>query len=179
MSPNPELAAIAALEAGREDLLAAIEGLSDAQAAVRPAEGRWSVLECLEHIVTVEERFQGWIENGVKLETARPNPENEAALAARVTNRSFKAQAPEAVQPTGRFARLEAGRAAFQAARDRSVRMARERGAALYSVGAEHPRFGPLNGMEVLFLIAGHARRHAAQFRENRAVLEQQVRGHN
>jgi hypothetical protein len=171
MSPNPELTVIAALEAGREDFLAAIEGLSDAQAAMRPAEGRWSVLECMEHIVTVEERFQGWIDNGKRLEAANPNPENEAALTARVTDRSFTAQAPEAVQPKGRFASVDVGRAAFQSARDRSVQMAQERGGTLYEVGAEHPRFGPLNGMEVLFLIAGHARRHAAQIRENRAAL--------
>lgn len=171
MSPNPELAVIAALEAGRDDLLAAIEGLSDTQAAMRPAEGRWSALECIEHIVTVEERFQGWIENGKRLEAASPNPEHEAALTARVTDRTFKAEAPEVVQPRGRFAGMETARAAFQAARDRSVQIARERGGALYSIGAEHPRFGPLNGMEVLYLIAGHARRHAAQIRENRAAL--------
>jgi len=89
----------------------------------------------------------------------------------RVTDRSVKAQAPEAVRPTGRFSTIAEALTAFQAARDQSVQMARERGTELYLVGAEHPRFGPLNGIEVLYLMAGHARRHAAQIRENRAVL--------
>jgi len=171
MSPQTETNVIAALEAGRKDFLSAIDGLSDAQAAMKPAEGRWSVLECIEHIVTVEGRFQGWINAGKKLETAQPNPENEAALTGRITDRSTKAQAPEAVQPKGTLVSIEAGRAGFNTARDETIRMARERGDNLYSVGAEHPRFGPMNGVEVLYLIAGHARRHAAQIRENRAAL--------
>ena len=171
MSPQSEPDVIAVLESGRLDFIAAIDGLSDAQAAMRPAEDRWSALECMEHIVTVEGRFQGWINGGKKLETAHPNPENEGALVTRVTDRSVKAQAPEAVRPTGRFSTIAEALTAFQAARDQSVQMARERGTELYLVGAEHPRFGPLNGIEVLYLMAGHARRHAAQIRENRAVL--------
>ena len=171
MTPQTEPDVIAALEAGRQDVLAAINGLSDVQAAMRPAENRWSVLECIEHLVIVEARFQGWIDAGKKLETAHPDPEKEASLTARVTDRTMKAEAPEAVRPTGRFTTLDAGRGAFNDARDRSVRMARERGGELYAVGAAHPRFGPMNGIEVLYLMAGHARRHAAQIRENRATL--------
>lgn len=171
MTPKTEPEVIAVLEAGRQSFLAAIAGLSDAQAAMRPAEDRWSVLECMEHIVTVEARFQGWINNGKKLDAASPSPENEARLTARVADRTAKAQAPEAVLPTGRFKTLEEGCAQFHAARDLSVRMARDRGGELYLVGAEHPRFGPMNGIEVLYLAAAHANRHAAQIRENRATL--------
>jgi len=171
MSPKIEPDLIAVLEASRQDFFAAIDGLDDTQAAMRPAEGRWSTLECVEHIVTVEGRFQSWIHAGKKLETAQPNPENEASLTARVTDRTTKAEAPEAVRPTGRITTLAAGLLAFNAARDESVRMARERGSELYTVGAEHARFGPLNGIEVLYLAAAHARRHAAQIRENRVTL--------
>ena len=171
MSPQNEPAVIAALEAGRQDFLDAIHGLSDAQAAMRPAEGRWSTLECIEHIVTVEGRFQGWILNGKKLEAAQPNPENEGGMIARISDRSSKFQAPEAVVPKGTLKTVEEGRSAFHAARDQSIQLARERGGDLYLVGAEHPRFGPLNGIEVLYLMTGHARRHAAQIRENRTTL--------
>ena len=173
MSPQNEPAVIAELEAGRQDFLDAIHGLSDAQASMRPAEGRWSTLECIEHIVTVEGRFQGWIHNGKKLEAAQPNPENEGPLLARVSDRSTKAQAPEAVIPKGTLKTVEEGRRAFHAARDQSIQLARDRGGDLYLVGAEHARFGSLNGMEVLYLMTGHARRHAAQIRENRATLGQ------
>jgi hypothetical protein len=47
----------------------------------------------------------------------------------------------------------------------------RERGEMLYTVGARHPRFGDLNGVEVVGLMTAHARRHAAQIRETRTAL--------
>jgi hypothetical protein len=33
-------------------------------------------------------------------------------------------------------------------------------------LAVEHPRFGTVNGVGLLVLMAGHARRHAAQIRE-------------
>ena len=162
---------IAALEEGRADLFAAVDGLSDAQAVMRPAGNRWSALEIVEHLVIVEARFQGWINAGKELDAPLPDRDKEASLTNRVTDRTMKADAPEAVRPAGRFTTLAEGQDAFRKARDESVRMAQERGAELYSVGAEHPRFGPLNGIEVLYLLAGHGRRHATQIRENRVAL--------
>ena len=52
MSDREEL--LAKLNAGRGDLLAAVEGLTDAEAAIRPPDGGWTPLECLEHVATVE-----------------------------------------------------------------------------------------------------------------------------
>jgi hypothetical protein len=56
--------------------------------------------------------------------------------------------------------------AEFKATRNRSVQLIQERGADLYSVRANHPYFGDLNGAELIQLIDGHARRHADQIRE-------------
>jgi hypothetical protein len=53
-----------------------------------------------------------------------------------------------------------------------TVQIATVRGAELYTVGIKHPRFGEMNAAELVHLIAGHARRHAAQIRETVAVLE-------
>jgi hypothetical protein len=129
------------------------------------------VLECVEHVVLAEERFLGWLEKGTEVETAEVNPEKEAQLAAAVTNRVNRAQAPEAAQPKGRFNSLAEGLAAFDATRNRSVQFVQQRGAKLYQLIAEHPRFGPMNGAEFVQIIAGHARRHAEQMREVRASL--------
>lgn len=159
------------LEAGRQDFLESVSGLSDAAAVSRPSLERWSVLECIEHVVKVEERFLGWLQNGAPIAPS-PNPQNEDRLFGIVTDRSNKATAVEAVVPSGRFHSLPDALVAFNAARDRSVDVVKDRGEALYAVGAKHQRFGDLNGMEVVQLIAGHARRHAMQIRETRAVVE-------
>jgi hypothetical protein len=96
----------------------------------------------------------------------------EEALAARFVDRTTKRQAPEAVLPKGRFTSLAEGLKQFQSARDCTVQFARERAADLYTLASVHPAFGPLNGMEALMIIAGHARRHAEQIREVRTALE-------
>ena len=171
MNPSTETDVVAVLEDGRQDFLSATQGLSDAQAATPPAPERWSVLECMEHIVIVEERFLGWLDAGKPLEKPAPDREKEISLMARVMDRSTRAQAPEVVRPQGRWATLAAATGAFNAIRDRSVRTARERGAGLYAVAVEHPRFGPMNGIELLHVIAGHARRHAQQIGETREAL--------
>ncbi len=42
------------LEAGRLELLSAIEGMSDEEAAFKPAGGGWSALEIVEHVAITE-----------------------------------------------------------------------------------------------------------------------------
>jgi uncharacterized damage-inducible protein DinB len=160
------------LERGRAEFMASVAGVSASQAAIRPDAARWSVLDCVEHVTVVEERFLGWLENAKKLDTPSADKEKEAGLLVRVADRSTRAQAPEAVVPTGRFTTLEQALEQFNANRNRSVQFAQDRSGELYYLAAEHPRFGPMNGAEFLILITAHARRHAAQIDEVRAALD-------
>ena len=83
----------------------AVAGLTESQAAMRPDPARWSVLDCVEHVTTVEERFLGWLEAAEKLDAPRVDKEKEAGLMARIPDRSVRVQAPEAVLPAGRLQR--------------------------------------------------------------------------
>src|SRR5512132_3517447 len=103
---------ITILEAGRRDFLEATHNISPQQASAKPAPERWSVLECIEHVVTVEDRFLGWISNGTPIEPQR-NTENELRIFTMVRNRLSKAEAPAAVRPQGRFETLAAALAEF------------------------------------------------------------------
>lgn len=161
---------LAVLKDGRQEVLAAVQGLTGEQAARKPAPDRWSALECLEHISTVEDRLLSWIAHGTAREPS-PDDKREKTLLMMIADRTTKVQAPEAVVPTGRFASLAEALAAFEAARERSLQIARARGAELYSVQVKHPRFGDLNGVELMHFMAGHARRHAAQIQEIREAL--------
>ena len=161
---------VSVLEDGRLDVVGSVKDLSDSAAATKPAPERWSVLECMEHIVVVEERFLGWLANGAPIEAAE-NREKEAELRTKIRDRSYKAQAPEATRPTGRFTSVGAAIEAFNRVRDLSVRVAEERGEALFSVGVTHPRFGDMNGAELVHVLTAHACRHAAQIRETRSAI--------
>jgi hypothetical protein len=172
MAPTDRTEIVQNLERSREELLAAVEGLTEAQARLRPGPERWSVLDCVEHVAFVEDRFFGWLEKAEKLEMPRRDREKEIRLMTMLPNRSVRVQAPEAVLPVGQFGTLEEAVAQFNARRTRSVRFAEERSNDLYLLAAEHPRFGPVNGVELLIITVGHTRRHADQIRETRAALE-------
>ncbi len=156
---------ISILEAGRRDFLSATQDIVAAQASAKPALGAWSVLECIEHVVTVEGRYLDWIADGTSI-TPQRDAEKEMRLFTMIRSRLTKVKTPEVFSPLGRFDSLAAVLAEFKTIRDRSVQVVQERGEGLYAIGARHPRFGEMNGVELVHLIDGHARRHADQIRE-------------
>ena len=171
MAPEQRSEFAHALEASRLEFLAASNGVSDAQAKTSPGPGRWSVLECVEHVSLAEERFLGWLEQAELKEASPADRHKERELATLVIDRTRRANAPDAVRPTGRYENLAQALDQFNAARRRTVQFAQERAADLYSKSVEHPRFGKLNGAELILIIAGHARRHAEQIREAKAAV--------
>jgi uncharacterized protein YjbI with pentapeptide repeats len=156
---------VAILEAGRLDFLDAVRDITPEQASTRPAPECWSVLECIEHVVTVESRYLDWICGGTVI-APRRNAERELRLFMIVRSRLTKVETPDVFRPQGRFETLAAALAEFRTVRDRSVQVVQESGQWVYSIGAKHPYFGNLNGVELVHLIDGHARRHADQIRE-------------
>ena len=166
---NSEL--IQALEDSREEFLTSAAGVTEEQARVSPAPGRWSVLECAEHIVTVEGRFVGWLQNPEATPAPAEDKQKEALLAQRIAERSTKNQAPEAAQPKGRFGSLAEALAEFKTVRAASIQFAQEQGSGLYSISTKHPALGPINGTELMVMMAAHTRRHAGQVREIREQL--------
>jgi uncharacterized damage-inducible protein DinB len=175
MNPTQVSEIVNTLENSRREFIAACEGVTESLEKVAPAPGRWSVLDCVEHVTTVEERFLGWLASGQRMEAPLSDPQKEAELAARVANRTTRVEAPEAVRPVGRFVTLAAALEHFNAARARSARFADDHRDDLYWLAAEHPRLGKLNGVEFLTIIAAHARRHAEQIRETRAAIGQKL----
>lgn len=171
MGPESRTAIVQTLEDGRREFLETVRGLTEAEAQAHPQAERWSVLECVEHVTVVEERFLGRIEKAAREGAPPINQQHEAELAARVKDRTNRAQAPEMVRPTGRFQTLAEAVSAFDAARGGTIRFAEQNGAELYSLAEAHPRFGPLNGIEFLLMMNSHALRHAAQVAELRAEL--------
>jgi uncharacterized damage-inducible protein DinB len=159
------------LESSRLEFTAAVAGLSEAQARCKPGEDQWCALECVEHVVVVEERFLSGVEQAERLDTPTVNREKEAEISQRVPIRETRVRALEAVRPTGRFATMSEALIAFNAARARTMRFADERRPDLYSLAMEHRRFGKLNGAEYLLLIAAHTRRHAGQILELKTNL--------
>jgi uncharacterized damage-inducible protein DinB len=171
MAPQETTDVLKALRDSRAEFQAAAQGVSEEQAKMSPGPGRWSVIQCVEHIVVAEGRFLGWLQNPLTETPSPMDPQKEAKLLMGVASRSQRVQAPDPVQPAGRFATLAEALAEFDAVRARSIALTESQGAGLYSLAAKHAFFGPVNGAEVMCLMAAHSRRHAAQIQEIRAEL--------
>ena len=102
--------------------------LTEEQARTRPAPDPWSVLECLEHVNFVERRFLRMVRESEAGPPAERDAAREAALMERVTDRSNRRTAPEAVHPAGRYRSISEALQDFNAVRDETLRFASEEG---------------------------------------------------
>jgi uncharacterized damage-inducible protein DinB len=164
--------AIADLRESRQRLLDVTRRLSPSQLAYKPAPDRWSVAECIEHVILVESAVLGMIQKSV----AQPgdSPTSGAAdevLVAQATDRSRALNAPDRLAPTGRFAHHEL-LPEFEATRKRTAEFAATTDADLRRGAAPHPVFGSLDCYQWLLLIPAHGERHRAQVEEVMASPE-------
>jgi uncharacterized damage-inducible protein DinB len=175
MTPAERELALRHLGESRERLLRMAQGLTRVQLHYCAAPGRWTVAECLEHIVMVEERIFGRIQKALE---DGPNPTKRSALegqddalVAGAANRVGRLQAPEVLVPTGRWPD-EQLLSEFEAARERTRDFAASTQADLRMHFFKHPIFGDLDLYQWLLMIAAHCDRHRAQSEEVMASPE-------
>jgi uncharacterized damage-inducible protein DinB len=166
------------LDAARGAVSAAVASVPEGLRRTRPAPGRWSVAEVLEHLALVDRSFAQRVADAIAEARAaglgpedRPRDPLPPAVAHRIADRSEAREAREALRPAGG---LDAATAAadLDLARD-AVRQAVSAadGLALGSVRAEHRIFGSLTMYQWVELTASHEMRHADQIREIGDVL--------
>jgi uncharacterized damage-inducible protein DinB len=165
---------LALLDADRRGLLASVERLSEADRERRPAEGRWSAAEILEHLASVEQS----VAKLIAIRGREPVPPNQAPpepmaaeRLARMRVRERRIDVPDALRPKGtmtaaaaiealtvsRAALLDAARAADPVALEQRTYMHRE--------------IGRLTLRDWLAFVAHHEARHAAQIDEIAAAF--------
>jgi hypothetical protein len=89
----------------------------------------WSVSK---HVTAVEQRFLERLKEAVQAEAPAADKQREAALLARVVDRSTRAQAPELVRPSGRFRKLSDALESYNSARAETMRFVEENHGSLY-----------------------------------------------
>jgi uncharacterized damage-inducible protein DinB len=169
MTPAEREFALHHLAESRENLLRLTHGLSPQQWHYRSAPGRWTVAECVEHVVTVETRVLDRIQDTVQ---KGPDPSRRSALEGRdhtmfadAVARVVRLQAPEILVPTGRWPH-EQLLPEFEAARRVTQNFAVNTQSDLRKHFFRHPVFGDLDLYQWLILIAAHCDRHRVQSEE-------------
>jgi hypothetical protein len=162
---------LADLENGREALLDVLSGVTEEVAARTPAPGKWSVLECVEHLAISEDYLFSQITASRYSHAAMANKDREALIRSRGLDRTRTVQSPEAGRPTGRFFTLREAVQHFLASRERTIRFVENCGEDLRSRLTSHPIIGTVNCYETLLMIAVHPRRHSKQIEEIKTAL--------
>ena len=168
--------AIAELERSRDLVLAAIDGVSEANAGKKPAADRWSVLECTEHLALTERgifaMMQGTLKTPAASEEDRAKTRGKAAMLAKfMPDRSRRASAPVEVAPKGMFKTLAEARAALIAARKDTIDFVAKTELPLHSHVTKHFAFGELDAYQWFALMAYHMERHTKQIDEVKATF--------
>src|SRR5262249_5841896 len=139
----------------RERLLRSTRGLTPEQLDYKPAPGRWSVAENLEHLTIAEGRVLPRIEEALK-GSADPGKRSawegrDDELVQAIENRTPRAQAPDVVQPRGQWRNQELFRQ-LQAVRQRTLEFAATTNAGLRHNFYPHPFFGELDCYQWLMI---------------------------
>jgi uncharacterized damage-inducible protein DinB len=161
------------LAASRGRLMELVEGLTAEQWAFRPAEGRWSIGECIEHVTRVENRIYGVIvkklEEGVPSDQL-PDRQKDALIMKAIPDRTVKRQAPEAARPTGQWADESDVLAEFEKTRLRTMEFAATTTGDLRRHFHAHMALGEIDCYQWLLVLSLHGSRHAQQIEEIRAA---------
>ena len=163
--------AVEYLKQTQKDFLAATDGLSEAQWKFKAAPDRWSIAETAEHIAVTEQTI--WELVSGKIMKSPPTPEKAAEakgkdeiILNKVPDRSRKAQAPEALKPTGRWTTRAALVKDFETQRIQEIAYLTETKEDLRNHFEEHPAFKTMDAYQWLIFNGAHCKRHTAQILE-------------
>jgi DinB superfamily len=174
LTPEERATAFKSLQASRDAFLQSISGLSEKQWKFKPAPDRWSIAEVSEHITIAESTIFGFVQGQIMAGPATPDKRAEvkvtdAQIMTLVPDRSHKVQAPEFLQPTGRFADHDATVKAFEQARKATMDYVSATNDDLRDHFGPHPLLGPMDAYQWILLISAHSERHTKQIEEVKA----------
>jgi len=174
ISPQEREAALKSLQATRDGFLHSIAGLSEKQWTFKPAPDRWSIAQVSEHIAIAESSIFGFVQG--KIMTGPATPEKRAEVKVtdelileKIPDRSHKVQAPEFLQPTGRFKNREEVTKAFEDARQATIDYVSTTHDDLRDHFGPHPMLGTMDAYQWILLISAHSERHTKQIEEVKA----------
>lgn len=156
-----------------DNLLKSLKGLTRAQLQFKPAADRWSVGQCVEHIVLTEEMLLGMVDKLMQ-EPANPERKDEVKAADQdiidgMVDRSQTAQASDELQPEGTYSSESAAVKAFTERRAKTIEYIENASVEDLRNHVTDSPFGAVDAYQFLLFISAHAARHTAQLEEVKA----------
>jgi hypothetical protein len=171
MKLHDKEAILAELQRGQAVLLHALKDVPEDVAGRAPGPGKWSILECVEHLAVAEDYLLSQMISARRCDAAVVDERREALITARGADRTRLMLSPEVGRPTGRFSTLREATERFLSARGRTLGFVENANDDLHCRLTTHPLLGTVNCYEMLLVIAVHPHRHALQVEEIKAAL--------
>ena len=160
----------------RDYLLQAVKGLRPGQASFKESPDRWSILECLEHMVLSEnfiwamaQESLDWPADPAKRSEVQVTDEQIVQM---LTDRTHKVKTFEALEPGGTYATVEEAIKAFEKARNEHIGFIKTTKKDLRNHYVAHPVLGTIDSYQLLLFLAAHQTRHLKQVEEIKARPE-------
>lgn len=156
-------------EKTREELLNAVNGFSDEQLNAHPEEGRWSIIQVLDHLYLMERAITKSIADKLHSDERVPAADKPIEL---TVNREVKVEAPSYVVPSESFQTLQEVKdklAESRAALVQLVDSADEKD--LEEKSFPHPLFKDLSLKQWIPFVGLHEKRHLLQIEELKSKL--------
>jgi uncharacterized damage-inducible protein DinB len=150
--------------------LDSVAGLSSDQWTFKPGPDRWSIADCAEHIALSEDFLTSMIKDKILASPAPAGKQTDRTKDERIeavlTDRSHKAQAPEPLRPSHKFATPQDAVEHFRKARDANIKWIETTNADLRDHFAESRPLGDLDAYQWVLYMSAHTMRHTEQINE-------------
>ncbi len=160
-----------------DDLRKSVTGLSETQLAFKPAADRWSISECLEHIIATERQlfvlFKSVMQQPENPERRKDIKVTDEQIKQFMANRTEKYPAPENLRPVGAATYTDPAVALADLGKQREPIIAFLAGvdvAALRNRVNDTPT-GPSDAYQSFLFLAAHTARHTLQIEEVKASV--------
>jgi hypothetical protein len=159
------------LDKTRDDLVAALAGLSLAQLNFQTSPKRWSIGDVVEHIALVEDavitKVLQEIASAPSVTADGKKDVTDASLLKKAVDRSVKLEAPGQFHPTGKP--MATSLEQFLRGRTKIVDFVQSTPLDLRRISFETRAFGALDGHQRLLFLAAHSARHTEQILETKS----------
>ena len=158
------------LSNSRDQMLLAVDCLTQAQWNFKPAVDTWSVAECCEHVVVLEAFILQSVQKAPELAELPDVAGKEQIILDKVSVAHRKVRAPGFSLPQGRWAGSDELKGAFVSARHATIEFATASRAPLRWMVAPHFALGLLDGYQWLIFLGSHCERHLRQMEAVKAL---------
>ncbi|OLN23687.1 hypothetical protein BTO30_02825 [Domibacillus antri] len=148
----------------RNELLEAVDGLTDDKLNKRPDSDSWTIMQVLDHLYLMEQGITKAIASELK------NPDSKKAEPKpieKTTDRSYKKDAPEFAKPPYDYRTLQQMKDRLYISRDQLLRLLEQTDEeTLNNKSYPHSSFGPMPLSQWVPFIGLHEKRHLLQIEE-------------